>query len=168
MAYKERKKPTELQVLESLNVRMELSEKEKQHYSNLQRGYEGEVMFDQMTEKLDCDCLILNDLLLESNNSLFQIDSLLILPHTIYIFDVKNFEGDFYFESDRLYMKSKAEVNNPLTQLKRTESLFRQLLQSLRLIIPVTLLSFLSTPNSPYTNHHSTNHLYFQPKLNVI
>ena len=84
------------------------------------------------------------------------------------MFEVKNYEGDYYYESDRLYMKPKSEINNPLIQLKRTESLLRQLFQSLRFNLPLILLSFLSTPNSPYTNHHSTSHLFFQPKLQVI
>ena len=65
------------------------------------------------------------------NNTLFQIDSLLIFLKTIYIYEVKNYQGNFYYDSDRLYTQPKSEINNPLTQLNRTESLLRQLLQSL-------------------------------------
>ncbi|WP_408605273.1 nuclease-related domain-containing protein [Bacillus timonensis] len=38
----------------------------------------GEKMFDQRLEKLSLDYLILNDLLLETSNTHYQIDSLLI------------------------------------------------------------------------------------------
>ena len=128
MLCKARTESIELQILRSLNSRMGLSDKEKQHYFNLKKGYEGELMFDALTEKLQCDCLILNDLLLKMNQTIFQIDTIIIFPETIYLFEVKNFEGDFYYEEDRLYKKPKSEISNPLIQLSRSESLFRRLL----------------------------------------
>ncbi|MED1202767.1 nuclease-related domain-containing protein [Heyndrickxia acidicola] len=137
MIYKTRNESTELVILESLNTRMNLSVKDKQHYSNLKKGYEGEVLFDSLTENLECECFILNDLLLKLNNTLFQIDSLIITSETIYLFEVKNFEGDFYFESDRFYKKPQTEMSNPLLQLSKGESLLRQLLQNLGINIPI-------------------------------
>ena len=111
MLCKARTESIELQILRSLNSRMDLSDKEKQHYFNLKKGYEGELMFDALTEKLQCDCLILNDLLLKLNQTIFQIDTIIIFPETIYLFEVKNFEGDFYYEGDRLYRKPKSEIS---------------------------------------------------------
>jgi len=131
MIYKTRTESAELLILKSLNVRMELPEKDKLHYLSLQKGYDGEVMFDLLTGNLECECLILNDLLFKINNTVFQIDSLIITAAVLHFYEVKNFEGDFYYESDRLYTKSKTEINNPLTQLNRGVSLFRQMLQSL-------------------------------------
>lgn len=131
MVYKPRTVSTELLILRSLNTRMNLSDKDKQYYFNLNKGYEGEVMFDLLTENLQCECFILNDLLLQVNNTTFQIDSLIIISETIYFFEVKNYEGDFYYESDRLYKLPKSEINNPLNQLRRSESLLRQLLHNL-------------------------------------
>ncbi|MCA1320575.1 NERD domain-containing protein [Bacillus tianshenii] len=131
MIYKTRTESAELLMLKSLGVRMELPEKDKLHYLSLQKGYDGEVMFDSFTEKLQSECLILNDLLFKINNTVFQIDSLIITAAVIHFYEVKNFEGDYYYESERLYTRSKTEINNPLTQLNRGVSLFRQLLQSL-------------------------------------
>jgi hypothetical protein len=128
MAYKERTKPKELAILEILNNRMNLAGKDKQHYFNLKKGYEGEVIFDSLTDKLQCECLILNDLLLEVNNTTFQIDSLIIVQGKIQLYEIKNFEGDYYYESDKLYKKPRFEIINPLHQLSRSESLLRQLL----------------------------------------
>jgi hypothetical protein len=79
----------------------------------------------------------LNDLLLKINNTLFQIDTLIIFQNTITFFEVKNYEGDFYLVADKFYTKSKSEIKNPLLQLKRSESLLRQLLQSLGFQIPI-------------------------------
>lgn len=131
MIYKSRTESAELVMLRSLDNRMEVPEKDKQHYLSLQKGYDGEVMFDLLTSNLQCECIILNDLLFKINNTVFQIDSLIITAALLHFYEVKNFEGDFYYESDRLYTKSKTEINNPLTQLNRGVSLFRQLLQSL-------------------------------------
>ncbi|WP_342728897.1 MULTISPECIES: nuclease-related domain-containing protein [Virgibacillus] len=89
------------------------------------------MLFDSLTEKLQCECLILNDLLLIVNNTTFQIDSLIILAGKIYFFEVKNYEGDYYYEYDKLFKKPNLEVINPYLQLSRSESLLRQLLLSL-------------------------------------
>jgi hypothetical protein len=116
---------------------MILAGKEKLHYLNLEKGYQGEVMFDKLTEKLQSDVIVLNDLCLEFNNSTFQIDTLIISQETIYPFEVKNFEGDFYYESDNFQTISKREIMNPLDQLKRSKSLLRQLLQNMGVHLPI-------------------------------
>ena len=117
---------------------MNLSEKDKQHYYNLKKGYEGEVMFDSLTEKLTCDCLILNDLLLKVNNTTFQIDSTIINSRNRSTFTkLKSLDGDYYYESDKLYTKNKLEITNPLIQLSRSESLLRQLFRNLGFKIPI-------------------------------
>ncbi len=126
--YKPRTKSTELVILELLARRKGLPKKEKRYYLNLAKGYEGELKFDHLTEQLQCECFILNDLLLNMNSSTFQIDSLIITPGKIYFYEVKNFDGDYYYDNDRLFKKPKLEVNNPLHQLIRSESLLRQLL----------------------------------------
>ncbi|WP_461182434.1 nuclease-related domain-containing protein [Virgibacillus kimchii] len=131
MIYKPRTKPKKLIILELLNQRMDLSSKDKQYYFSLKKGYEGEMLFDTFTEKLQCDCLILNDLLLEVSNTTFQIDTLIIMQEKIYFYEVKYHEGDYYYEKDKLYKKPRKEVINPLHQLSRADSLLRQLLLSL-------------------------------------
>jgi len=139
MSFKSRSEPVEVIILRLLNARMSLVEKDKQHFYNLVKGYEGEVMFDSLTEKLHCQSYILNDLLLESNGSKFQIDSIMLTQEPLYLFEVKNYEGDFYFENERFYTISKKEkeIKNPLQQLERSESLLRQLLQNLGYRIPI-------------------------------
>jgi hypothetical protein len=136
--YKTRMKSKELRTLISLNARMELSIKDKQHYANLEKGYQGEVVFDQLTSKLENDLYILNDLCLEHNKSFFQIDTLIISQQTIYPYEVKNFEGDYRYELGNFYPKlSKDEIKNPLDQLKRSKALFRPLLKNLGFQFPI-------------------------------
>ncbi|GAB3049841.1 hypothetical protein GCM10027286_11140 [Virgibacillus ainsalahensis] len=89
------------------------------------------MLFDSLTEKLQCECYILNDLLLSINNTTFQIDSLIIKSDKVYLYEIKNYEGDYYYESDKLFKLPQAEIINPLHQLSRSESLLRQLFRRL-------------------------------------
>lgn len=120
----------ELRKMRSLNARMLLSDDDKWNYLNAEKGFAGELEFDKLTEKLQCQCLVINDLQLKLNKSYFQIDTVIIYQREIYLIDVKNFEGDFYYDADGHLKKGNREIKNPLNQLERCENLFRQLLQN--------------------------------------
>ncbi|MFV8828776.1 nuclease-related domain-containing protein [Alkalihalobacterium sp. APHAB7] len=93
------------------------------------------MQFDYLIRNLRSDILILNDLLFEHNHTIFQIDSVLITGESILLIEVKNYDGDYYMEEEKWYSLTtteiKREVKNPLLQLKRTESMFIQLLHHL-------------------------------------
>src|SRR5690625_2703074 len=125
--------PSGLQIFSSLNARMNLTSNDKRIFHNLQKGYEGELKFSRFLEKgITGDCIQLYDLLLESNQSEFQIDNLLIYQDTIFMNEVKYHEGDFLVSGDKWYMiSSEKEIRNPIFQLQRSEFLLRQLLQQI-------------------------------------
>jgi hypothetical protein len=137
MAFKSRTEPPNLKRLIFLNKRMVLPEKEKQYYSNLKKGFEGEVMFDLLTEKLHSEIFILNDLLLETNHSEFQIDSTIISQTPVFLFEVKNYEGEHYYKDGKFYTISGQEMNNPLHQLNRKETMLRQFLKNHGFHLPI-------------------------------
>jgi hypothetical protein len=110
-----------------------------------------------LAKKLSNDWLILNDLLLESNSTIFQIDSLLIFGNTIYLIEVKNFEGDFYIENEKWYTLAKKEIKNPLEQLNKNESLLRRLLQDLG--ITASIESYLIFVNPEFHLYHASKNL---------
>lgn len=139
----------ELKVYRYLEARMELNSKEKQQYINLTKGLEGELQFDRLLEQLGERFLILSDLLLEKQNTFFQIDSLLISHDTIFLFEVKNYEGDYYIEDDKWFSCAGSEIQNPLIQLKRSESLLRRFLQSYQLSYQIK--AFLIFINPEFT-----------------
>ncbi|WHX39373.1 nuclease-related domain-containing protein [Mesobacillus sp. AQ2] len=153
MFLKERYESEELKVLKALNTRMVLSEKEKQYYLNLQKGFEGEVMFDGYLQQITMQSYILNDLLLEQNHSHFQIDSLMIIQRLSYLFEVKNFEGEYYFEGDTFKTINGNEVKNPLLQLDRNVSLLRQFFNSSGIKIPIE--PYLVFVNPEFTLYHA-------------
>ena len=130
MFIKERIESDELKILRILNIRGELTRDEKYRLSNLEKGFKGEVEFDLLTKTLQEERYILNDLLLKVKEQTFQIDSVIISHGVVYLFDVKNYEDNCYIDGDLLCSAdSDSEYSNPVNQLKRASSLFRQLLQ---------------------------------------
>ncbi|SOB99356.1 nuclease-like protein [Ureibacillus xyleni] len=75
------------------------------------------------------------------------------MSDAIYLFEVKNFEGDFYYQSNRFYMRPKTEIVDPLIQLKRTESLLSMLLQKIGYNIPIN--AWVVFINSEFTLYQS-------------
>ncbi|WP_213371831.1 nuclease-related domain-containing protein [Mesobacillus boroniphilus] len=137
MIVKERTKPEELVILQTLKARMELEEKDAQNLRTLEKGYEGEVHFDHWFTNHIVESLIINDLLLEVNGTHFQIDSLVITQDRLHLFEVKNLEGDYYLDGDKFKTVAGTEIKNPLHQLSRAESLLKQLLKNLGFYIPL-------------------------------
>ena len=93
MAFKERTKSKRLRAYEILKQRMPL-EKEDYYYGlNHQKGHEGECRYDEMTDNLGSNCIVLNDLQLEIRRSSLQIDALLICEGKILLYEIKNYGG---------------------------------------------------------------------------
>ncbi|HAM81499.1 nuclease-related domain-containing protein [Ornithinibacillus bavariensis] len=131
MEVKKRTPSRELQILNSLSYRSILSEKENFHYLNLKKGYEGELLFDRIVDQhLHSECLIIKDLLLTVYNTTFQIDTLIIFPNTIELFEIKNYEGEYTYDKDKFYKNADYKITNPEHQIERAETLLRQLLKS--------------------------------------
>lgn len=148
----------ELQMLTSLHPRMDLSANEKRNYENLHKGYVGEIKFyEKIHNKLNEEYILLFGLLLESNQSEFQIDSMLIVEDSLFLFEVKNFTGDFYVEADNWYtVDSRQEIRSPFIQLQRTEFLFKQLLQKLNIHLKVK--SYIVFINETFTLYQAPLH----------
>ncbi|MDY0394307.1 nuclease-related domain-containing protein [Virgibacillus halophilus] len=64
-----------------------------------------------------------------------------------YLYEVKNYQGDYYYESDKLFKKPNIEVINTLHQLGRTESLLRQLLLSIGIEPRINAFVVFINPN---------------------
>jgi hypothetical protein len=166
MRIKPRLEPLKIILLRSLNARMHLSGKEVSKYTILKKGFEGEQKSDVWLEGLSEEWLIIHDLLLEYNNSKFQIDTLLISQDKIYPLDVKNFEGDYYVEGDKWYTSAKKDVKNPVHQLDRCETLLRALLRDLGYHYPLeTYLIFINPEFHLYITSINPS-LVFHSQLN--
>lgn len=128
----------EITVLQSLQSRLQTRQHGRNRQSNLEKGLEGEQRFDKLMEELSSEVYLLNDLCLEHQSSVFQIDTLLISEKGILLFEVKNFEGDYVFDSGAFYTSpSRQEILNPLHQLTRCLTLLRSLLNRWNIQLPV-------------------------------
>ncbi|MDN3018122.1 nuclease-related domain-containing protein [Paenibacillus sp. BSR1-1] len=173
MPFKGHGESDELKMLRILNVRMELSEDEYTRYLNLERGYEGHVRFDLLTEKIQSECYILNDLRLKVNSIHFKIDTVIIYQQKIYLFLVRNYEGNYCFYPDRIEAFSGKEIRYPLDELQHSKSLLQKLLQNLGCNLSIeAYVVFINShftlyqvpPNTPFIFPAQLNR--FMKKLN--
>jgi hypothetical protein len=143
--------PKALNVLNALLPRINASEEDRLHFDNLQKGFVGEVHFYRfLKQSVSVPSILLNNLLFKVNRTEFEIDSLLICRNTIYMFEVKNYEGDFLIQDDRWFVEgTEKEIRNPLFQLKRSDFLLRQLL--LQLNFDLQVKSYLVFMNHDFT-----------------
>ncbi|WP_042354261.1 nuclease-related domain-containing protein [Bacillus rubiinfantis] len=139
----------DLLIMRLLNARMNFSSEDKLYYSRIEKGFQGELQFDSLSDKLKSDCIVKKGLLLEVHNSEFQIDSLIMFRKLIFLLDIKNYEGDYYCEENKLFFANGNIVKDPLPQLMRCESLFLQLMQKLGYHFPV--VSHLVFVNPEFT-----------------
>jgi hypothetical protein len=153
MIFRQRPEKLDLLLLRELKARMVFSESEELTYFTVTKGYEGELKSDAWLKGLADDWLILNDLLFEYRGSLFQIDTLIIAYEKIFLLDVKNYEGDHSIKEDKWYTPSGKPEKNPLHQLERCETLFKQLSNELGNKIPVeSYLIFINPEFHLYTS----------------
>lgn len=138
MEIKRRTVPNHLKVRRVLSQRMKLADEALRQLQSDEKGFEGENDFDQHINRSPASTYLqLHDLLLQWHQNTFQIDSVLIGPHIIYLFDVKTFEGEFYIEGNRWFSITGKEINNPIHQLRRSEALFCSLIETLGIHLPV-------------------------------
>ena len=64
MPFKARTVPGKLIMLRILNKRMDQTVEEKKYYLYQEKGFEGEVQFDLLTERIQSECYFLINLLL--------------------------------------------------------------------------------------------------------
>ncbi|MCF6409787.1 nuclease-related domain-containing protein [Pseudalkalibacillus salsuginis] len=163
---KPREESLELKIMRSLLIRMGLPGPDELYYLNLKQGFEGESEFDDRIVPLLDGRLVINDLLLEHHNTLFQIDSLMISTKSIYLFEVKNYCGDFYVDGERWYSIAGNEIKNPLLQVQRNESLLRRLLQDLGCNIPVEAYLIFVNPEFHLYQAPLNQNIIFPTQLN--
>lgn len=127
---KEREQSHLLKGLNYLDKRSELNEADKRYLTNLQKGFTGEQLFDQLVKKVcNKEVIVLNDLLLVSKGTTFQVDTIIISSHTLYLFEIKNYSGKYVRNSDVLSTIQGREIANPLIQLSRMKLFIHQLLK---------------------------------------
>lgn len=94
-------------------------------------------MLDVHTDSLDSRCLVLNDLQLRHNRISIQIDTLVICPDKLLVYETKNHKGDHLWGPLTFRKPSGATMENPSLQLNRTMARLGVLLAELKIEMPI-------------------------------
>ncbi|GEK90977.1 nuclease-related domain-containing protein [Alkalibacterium kapii] len=131
MIIKERSKSISHLILESLNKRSRLTSLEKTQYDNQVKGYSGEKAFDLKAAKTNLPGLMINDLLLSTRDTYYQIDSLLVTDDHIYLYEIKNYYGQYHYTNGTLHNETGYSLQNPVAQAERKRIYLQNLLISI-------------------------------------
>ncbi|OFL48705.1 hypothetical protein HMPREF2767_07385 [Nosocomiicoccus sp. HMSC067E10] len=148
--------------LDALKWRMDLTNEQLYYLENLTRGYSGEEEFKGFLMNLvgESAC-ILTDFTFSVDGVVRQIDALVVFRNAIFIFEVKNYHGDYLFRDGDFYnTKFTSKVRSPLEQLDNTVILFNRLTQKVGITLPIK--SYVVFIGKDF-------HLYESPRgLNII
>lgn len=158
----------ELALFHLLQNRTHLTKHDYLRFNQLDKGFKGEkIFYERLKQKLPSPALLINNLTLSYEDSPFQIDSLLVSDNDIYLFEIKNYYGDFYIKDDQWFnVKSQNEIRNPSLQLNRTRYLFQKTLQNQNM--DYTIHPYLIFINDEFTlyNTQIDNQLILPSQLN--
>lgn len=135
---KARQIPELLTVLELLDKRMTLPYTEKQHMAAMSKGYDGEILFDSLIKKyITIEAIVINDVSMVTRSTPFQIDSILVTSDTLYLYEVKNYQGSFTNRNSHFLTAAGQDIENPVNQLNRTTMLFSKVLKRWNVNLPI-------------------------------
>ena len=185
LIYKNRGKPNDLLGLTGLKNRLHFNHKKMKvindKLNRQEAGYVGELHFDKHLREFmpNYPHAILHDVYLNHGGVYFQMDSILITPASIIIFEVKNIAGKLIFmgNPDRFVREldtdERKPMQSPIAQLDRKEHFLKEWLNKRGIQTPiqgVVVLAFenevelLSTPKKHITFAYQVpNYLYSIP-----
>lgn len=146
MILKERTKSVTHRILESLHYRIDLPNKEKKNYENQIKGLAGEKQFDVYMNQSHQSGLLLNDLVLTHRDTVFQIDALLITTDAVYLYEVKNYSGSYFYREESFFTESGYKILNPLRQIDRSVTFLHNVMLSLGYRLPIHPLVIFIDP----------------------
>ncbi|HBV22361.1 MAG TPA: hypothetical protein DEB42_01025 [Jeotgalicoccus sp.] len=121
MFINERTKPKELLFYEALAARTALTKREAKDLSKMKKGYEGEILYDQIFESIGHDNVIIyRDVCLNIDNSVTQYDSLIVSDKGIISNEIKNFSGTCTVNNGNWTLNNFPITKVPFSQLNRS------------------------------------------------
>ncbi|GBG94523.1 hypothetical protein LFYK43_09820 [Ligilactobacillus salitolerans] len=123
-----RQKNLELQFLETLCRRTQLDTKEENQLYRLQQGFTGECQVDQLIKRLPKHPFVLDDLNIQFGQKVTQIDKLVLVGQTLYLLDVKDYQGKYTYQAGSWYHDGKILTGNILSQIDRARDILARIL----------------------------------------
>ncbi|CAM4159443.1 nuclease-related domain-containing protein [Jeotgalicoccus halotolerans] len=152
MFINERTKPHELIYYEALSARTSLMKQESAKFGNVKKGYEGEMLYDQIFDSIGHgNVLIYRDLFLSIDGSVTQYDTLIISDSGIISNEIKNFSGSITVRDGSWYRGNFSIPNDAFSQLNRAVGKLMELRNASRSDFKVSWK--LIFPNDNFTFH---------------
>lgn len=159
MKVKNRLTPIQIHVLEALIRRLppthRLRRRIEEDLAYSRKGYIGEKDVDRFTAALlQHNFTILHDVYLRHKGSGFQIDTLIISPHCIFVVEIKNYIGTVTFDFNlnqftREYNGKITGFRNPTIQATTNKLLLTEWLADQNIVdIPIYSLVAISDPST--------------------
>lgn len=142
-----RYKTCELQYLETLSKRTELTATESAKLFALENGFKGELQLDLALQQAQLPPqLILTDLTLRYHQQVTQLDQLFCLGNTIYLSDAKNYQGHYLFSEHSWSHNGKKLPHNIFGQIDRAQDILGCILQENHLDLSVQTNIIFTNP----------------------
>jgi len=139
-----RKMAHELQQLYILSQRIS-SFKEDFRYQNLYHGYLGEIYLDQLVQIFGEKFEYLDDLTLVFKETTVQIDKIFIVNNTIFLIDMKYYQGHYIFQNNNWYKNGKILLKNIFEQLRKAQRVVQNIFDQHHLPLKVEgVLAFMN------------------------
>ncbi|MCG1008555.1 NERD domain-containing protein [Salinicoccus sp. ID82-1] len=115
-----RRKTIEHQWLELMDIRGGLSTEDQRRLEALEIGYEGECTFDFWMERYgDEQWRVYRDIWIDAGGPT-QVDTMVVTETGVFIFDVKNYSGDYAYLNGRWSVNGRPIIKDIFVQLKRS------------------------------------------------
>lgn len=142
-----RKKACELQYLETLAQRVTLSFSEQQDLADRQKGMQGELTIDTMTEKVTQGQYSMeDDINLDFNGRRVQIDKLLQIDKKLYLIDMKNYRGQYVCQKRTWYRNGKPLAHSIFGQIERAHDILARILAENNVQLEVVKVLIFTDP----------------------
>jgi len=127
-----RQKSHDLQYLEALHFRKGLTFEEEREYQKLLKGYQGELQFDRLCQYFSIEeRAMIDDITLCLGKNVTQIDKIIVSGATLYLLDIKNYQGNYHYEKQTWSLNGNILSNNIFEQLRRAVRIVQQILNQL-------------------------------------
>lgn len=127
MILQQRKPDIELLFFRALNKRTTLSTKDEAKLNRLEKGYAGELIYDEIYDKVINNIYTFRNIYLKIEDTTLQIDSLIVTDHGLIVHEIKNFQGLYEIINNKWTIRQSPLTNDPVIQLKRTTNKLQSL-----------------------------------------
>ena len=178
MLFKKRSEPLSLLGLQSLIDRLPSNHQQfsiiEEDLRRRKAGYGGELNFDKHINEFrpTYPFALIHDICLLYNGIYFQMDSVLILPDKILIFEIKNLGGKLIVKANptQFIQENKGErkiLQSPITELERKMIFLDRWLKERGIDVPLNGMIGLAYTNELFIEEETDVEIYFTHEIPI-